>query len=314
MSNHMHAIQIATFTKKYGDITSVENVNLQIDKGEIFGILGPNGAGKTTTIECIVGLRKPTSGHIQIFEWDAQKDRTSIKKMIGVQPQEANLLPNVTVMETLTLFSSFYANSLAPKDMISQIGLEDKADTLVKKLSGGQKQRLLVAVALISDPKILFLDEPSSSLDPKARRHLWEAILAYRKKGRTVILTTHSMEEAETLCDRVAIMNQGKMIALGTPDELIDVYCPKKIILFDTEESCDISLLQSFAEIEQASQEVVLNKKRVTVVSTQTDVTVKRLCNGQLNLHNWSNLLIRRGNLEDVFLALTGKSLKGVEV
>ncbi|MGG1441065.1 ABC transporter ATP-binding protein [Brevibacillus laterosporus] len=314
MGNQIYAIQVSAFTKRYGDITSVKDVNLQICKGEIFGILGPNGAGKTTTIECIVGLRQPTSGRIQIFQWDAKKDSTNIKKIIGVQPQEANLLPNLTVLETLKLFSSFYENSLSPKEIISQIGLEGKADTLVQKLSGGQKQRLLVAVALIANPMILFLDEPSSSLDPKARRHLWESILAFREEGRTVILTTHSMEEAEVLCDRVVIMNQGKTIALGTPDELIEQHCPRKIIQFDTEEICDINLIRSFQEIEEATLEVVSGKKRVALVSIESDITLKRLCKGQLNLHNWSNLSIRRGNLEDVFLALTGQSLKGVEV
>lgn len=305
------AVHLKDVTKRYGSVTSVENLTLRIEEGEIFGILGPNGAGKTTTLESIVGMRIPTSGTIRIFEWDAQAHRSDIKKIIGVQPQEASLLPHLTVKETLKLFSSFYEHGLDYRDLIPLTGLEGRADTLIKNLSGGQKQRVLIAVALISNPKILFLDEPTSSLDPRARRKLWEAILAFRERKRTVVLTTHSMEEAEALCNRVAIMNQGKLIALGTPDELIHTYCSEKIIRFYTEDKCDAKWIESFPEISTAFLEHTSGRTKVALVSTNSDATVARLCSGQLNIRNWTHLMIQRGNLEDVFLKLTGKSLIG---
>ncbi|KPV58610.1 hypothetical protein QJ48_15815 [Paenibacillus sp. A3] len=311
MAQTIAAVNLKEVTKRYGSVTSVEGLTLRIEEGEIFGILGPNGAGKTTTLESIVGMRNPTSGTIRIFEWDAQSDRNAIKKIIGVQPQEASLLPHLTVKETLKLFSSFYGHGLDYRELIPLTGLEDKADTLVKNLSGGQKQRVLIAVALVSDPKILFLDEPTSSLDPRARRDLWEAILAFRKRKRTVVLTTHSMEEAEALCNRVAIMNQGRMIALGTPDELIHTYCTEKIVQFYTEDECDLKWIESFPEISSAAQDRASGRTRVALVSTNSDATVARLCSGQFNIGSWTHLLIKRGNLEDVFLELTGKSLTG---
>lgn len=311
LAKKIAAVHLQEVTKRYGSVTSVENLTLRIEEGEIFGILGPNGAGKTTTLESIVGMRNPTSGTIRIFEWDAQAHRSDIKKIIGVQPQEASLLPHLTVKETLKLFSSFYEHGLDYRDLIPLTGLEGKADTLVKNLSGGQKQRVLIAVALISDPKILFLDEPTSSLDPRARRDLWEAILAFRERKRTVVLTTHSMEEAEALCTRVAIMNQGNLLDLGTPDELINTYCSEKTIQFYTEDECDMKWMESFPEVSAASQDRASGRTRVALISTNSDATVARLCSGQLKIRNWTHLLIKRGNLEDVFLELTGKTLIG---
>ena len=202
-------------------VEAVRGLDLEVNQGECFGLLGPNGAGKTTTLEIIEGLQQATSGEISIFGLDWQKEESAIKSRIGISLQETRLTDKLTVKETVVLFRSFYSQGIEPDEAIAQVSLQEKANTRVGKLSGGQHQRLAVATALVGSPDLLFLDEPTTGLDPQSRRQLWDIITDYKSRGKTVMLTTHYMDEAEKLCDRVAIVDHGHVIALGTPHELI---------------------------------------------------------------------------------------------
>jgi ABC-2 type transport system ATP-binding protein len=215
------AIRTEQLVKKFDDVTAVDGVDLEVRAGECFGLLGPNGAGKTTTIEILEGIQRPTSGRVELLglPWDGHA--TELRSRIGIQLQETELYDKLTVSETVRLFRSFYPRRIAVDEALAYVDLHEKRDAWVQKLSGGQKQRLAIACALVSDPDLFFLDEPTTGLDPGARRALWEIVRKMRERGRTILLTTHYMEEAEKLCDRVAIMRKGKVIALGTPRELI---------------------------------------------------------------------------------------------
>ncbi|MCL4429793.1 MAG: ATP-binding cassette domain-containing protein [Chloroflexi bacterium] len=220
------AITIENLTKKYEDKTAVENLSLQVAKGELFGLLGPNGAGKTTTISILCGLIKPTSGAAQIYGYDVQKDAQKVKELIGVCIQETAIYPYLTGVENLALFGNLYGmNKKTIKErsnmLLERMGLKDDAKRITAKYSGGMKRRLSLALALIHDPQIAFLDEPTVAMDPQSRHAVWDFIKEQKTKGKTIILTTHYMEEAEELCDRVGIIDHGKLIALGTPKELV---------------------------------------------------------------------------------------------
>ncbi len=208
-------------TKKYGAKTVVKGISFDVKKSEIFGILGPNGAGKTTTLEMIETMRKIDKGSVTIDGIDVIKSPEDIKHIIGVQLQSSAFIENLTLLELLTMFSAFYGQQSKPEKLLEQVQLADKAKSMVNTLSGGQKQRFSIATALVNKPKVLFLDEPTTGLDPQARRNLWDLIKSIRKQGITVVLTTHYMEEAEVLCDRVAIMDGGKIIALDSPKRLV---------------------------------------------------------------------------------------------
>lgn len=215
-------ISVRNLTKSYGDFHAVKGISFDVFEGEIFGLLGPNGAGKTTTLEIIETLREKTSGKIKVSGLDTDKDKNSIKQIIGVQLQSAGYYPNLNLSELIRLFSGLYNQKVDPVQLLASVGLREKSKAKFKGLSGGQKQRFSIATTLINDPEIVFLDEPTTGLDPHARRNLWELILDVRKKGTTVVLTTHYMEEAEILCDRVAIIEKGEVIALDSPEKLID--------------------------------------------------------------------------------------------
>src|SRR5262245_42207009 len=218
------AIRCTDLVKRYPGrppVEAVRGLDLTVEVGECFGLLGPNGAGKTTTIEIIEGLAEPTSGAVEVLGMRWGEADAAIKQRIGISLQETKLSEKLTVEETVTLFRSFYHQGLTPAEAIGRVGLEEKLPARVGKLSGGQKQRLAVACAIIGDPELLFLDEPTTGLDPHSRRQLWDIIRDLRKQGRTILLTTHYMEEAERLCDRVAVVDHGKLIALGSPRELI---------------------------------------------------------------------------------------------
>lgn len=208
--------------KKYGDFTAVKGISFDVYEGEIFGLLGPNGAGKSTTLEIIETLRQKTSGEVWVNGLNLDKEPDEIKKMIGVQLQTSGYYPNLNLVELINMFNGLYNRDVNPVALLEMVNLKDKARSKVKELSGGQKQRFSVATTLINEPKIVFLDEPTTGLDPQARRNLWELVKNIRAKGTTVIITTHYMDEAEVLCDRVAIIDEGKIIALDTPDSLID--------------------------------------------------------------------------------------------
>jgi ABC-2 type transport system ATP-binding protein len=215
-------LQVKNLRKTYADgFEAVKGVSFAVAKGEVFGILGPNGAGKTTTLEMIEGLRPITGGSVQLDGLDVQRDPYAVKERIGIQLQSSSFFPNLNLVELLQLFNDLYQESSDPMELLREVGLEEKAKAKVKELSGGQKQRFSIATTMVNKPVAIFLDEPTTGLDPQARRNLWDLVTQIRKKGTTVIMTTHYMEEAEVLCDRVAIMDEGKIIAEGTPEKLI---------------------------------------------------------------------------------------------
>ncbi|MEP7171319.1 MAG: ABC transporter ATP-binding protein [Bacteroidota bacterium] len=222
MKDKTFVISVKDLVKKYETLTAVNGISFEVYEGEIFGLLGPNGAGKTTTLEIIETLREKTSGEVIVDGKNIESDQNDIKKIIGVQLQAAGYYPNLTLTELIALFSGLYNVDVDAMQMLKLVGLEDKAKAKYKELSGGQKQRFSIATTLINQPKIVFLDEPTTGLDPQARRNLWDLIKQIRDKGATVVITTHYMDEAENLCDRVAIIESGKIIALATPDNLID--------------------------------------------------------------------------------------------
>jgi len=215
-------IKVKDLVKNYGNFEAVKGISFDVHEGEIFGLLGPNGAGKSTTLEIIETLREKTSGEVWVNGFNLDKDPDEIKKIIGVQLQTSGYYPNLKLVELITLFNGLYNRDVDPMSLLETVNLKDKANAKVKELSGGQKQRFSVATTLINDPKIVFLDEPTTGLDPQARRNLWDLVRNIRDKGTTVIITTHYMDEAEVLCDRVAIIDAGKIIAMDSPDGLID--------------------------------------------------------------------------------------------
>lgn len=215
-------IKVENLVKRYGDFTAVNGISFEVAKGEIFGLLGPNGAGKTTTLEIIETLRPKSSGKVWVDGMDLDKQAQDIKKIIGVQLQSAGFYPNLNLKEIIELFAGLYNAKVDSMELLGRVQLQDKAKNKFKQLSGGQKQRFSIATTLINEPKIIFLDEPTTGLDPQARRNLWELIQSLNEKGTTVVITTHYMDEAEILCDRVAIVDTGKIIKFGTPDGLID--------------------------------------------------------------------------------------------
>ncbi len=215
-------IIVKDLVKKYGDFTAVKGISFEVKQGEIFGLLGPNGAGKTTTLEIIETLREKTSGEVWVDGKNLEKDAQDIKKIIGVQLQAAGYYPNLNLVQIIKLFAGLYNRDVDPMVLLDTVNLRDKAKNKFKELSGGQKQRFSIATTLINEPKVIFLDEPTTGLDPQARRNLWDLIKAVRERGTTVVITTHYMDEAEVLCDRVAIVDSGEVIALDTPDNLID--------------------------------------------------------------------------------------------
>ncbi len=215
-------IKVKDLVTNYGNFQAVKGISFDVKEGEIFGLLGPNGAGKSTTLEIIETLREKTSGEVWVNGFDLDRDPDEIKKIIGVQLQTSGYYPNLKLVELITLFNGLYNRNVDPMSLLEMVNLKDKANAKVKELSGGQRQRFSVATTLINDPKIVFLDEPTTGLDPQARRNLWDLVRSIRDKGATVIITTHYMDEAEVLCDRVAIIDAGKIIAMDTPDRLID--------------------------------------------------------------------------------------------
>ena len=302
-------IEVEHLVKHYGPIKAVNDISFQVKPGETFGMLGPNGAGKTTTVEIIEGLRSADSGRVSVLGLDIAKVPARIKQRIGIQLQAPSLLPLVTVQEILDLFAGFYEHSLPVDDVLELLALKDSRKVLVKNLSGGQQQRLSVAMALINDPDIAFLDEPTTGLDPQARRGLWSVIEDMRSRGKTIFLTTHYMEEAERLCDRVAIIDHGQIIAMGSPRELINNYFRESAIQFELEPAPPEMILQSFP----GATQVMVSNNEVIVYSENIPMTMSAIMKyaekvdltGQLK-----NLYVREATLEDVFLKLTGRKIR----
>ena len=302
-----HVIRVSDLKKHYGDVKAVDGVSFEVARGEVFGMLGPNGAGKTTTIEVLEGLRDPDSGIVEVLGMDVCKHPDSIKQRIGVQLQSVSLYPRLTVTELLDLFGSFFKHSLPTKQLIDAVDLGERAGARSMNLSGGQQQRLSIALALVNDPDHVFLDEPTTGLDPQARRSLWDLVKGLQDKGKSVLLTTHYMEEAAELCDRVAIMDHGHILEMGTVQELIGRRFKERAVFFDTSPKLPQDRLAKLGGVTRASQE----DGQTVLYSMDVPSTVGALLSmaDELSLEP-RNLGIRQATLEDVFLDLTGRALR----
>ncbi|MEI2610562.1 MAG: ABC transporter ATP-binding protein [Candidatus Promineifilaceae bacterium] len=291
--------------KRYGDHVAVHDISFTVQKGEIFGILGPNGAGKTTTVEMVMGLRQPDRGTIEVLGMNPQQHSARLRQQIGIQLQQAALPDNIKVWEALSLFASFYNKTVSWEKLIEQWGLSDKRNARFSKLSGGQKQRLFIALALLNDPEVVFLDELTTGLDPQARRHTWELVKTIQAQGKTVVLVTHFMDEAETLCDRIAVVDSGRIIALDTPQALIEQLNGQNRVRFTRINGFNAATLENLPGVERVEQSGL----EVVVYGNGTMI-------GQVTAHLAqanalpSDLKVEQANLEDVFLALTGKQIR----
>ncbi len=288
-------------------VRAVNGLDLEVPEGACFGLLGPNGAGKTTTIEILEGLMAPTSGDVQVLGRRWGEADTEIREKIGISLQDTRLSEKLTVLETLTLFRSFFEHGLEPATAMDQVALGEKAQAQVGKLSGGQKQRLAVACALVGDPQLLFLDEPTTGLDPQSRRQLWDILRTMRSQGRTVLLTTHYMDEAERLCDRVAVVDHGKVIALGTPTELIARLGGEHLIEFALEDPRPVATesLQGLEAVTAVRQE----DEAYILTAQAPHVAIPALLQ-YLGDRRLARLTTRHASLEDVFVSLTGRRLR----
>lgn len=300
------AIQVEGLRKAYGQVQAVEDVSFSVNAGEIFGLVGPNGAGKTTTIECLEGLRRPDGGTIRVLGLDPQREGYELRCRIGVQLQEAALPARLRVYEALDLFASFYPRRANVNQLLEQLGLMEKRNTPFEKLSGGQKQRLFIAMALINDPALVFLDELTTGLDPQARHATWELVRSMREQGRTVFLTTHYMEEAERLCDRVAIMDHGRIIALDTPENLIRSLGAENRVIFIAEgwNGEGLEQLPGVTRVERIGDRIAVYGRGEGLVTSVVSLLEQKGIRFQ-DLH------VERPTLEDVFLTLTGKQIRG---
>jgi ABC-2 type transport system ATP-binding protein len=302
-----YVIEVKNLKKYYKEIKAVDGISFEVYENEIFGMVGPNGAGKTTAIECIEGLRKPDSGEIKVLGLNPNKDREILYQKISVQLQETSYQDKIKVYEICELFSSFYKNPINYKELLERFELIDFKNSFVMKLSGGQKQKLSIILALIPNPKIIFLDEITTGLDPKARRDMWQMIKDLKIEGRTIFITTHYMEEAETLCDRVAIIDKGKIIALDTPKKLIEKSGLMDNITFEAENL-------NYDELEKilGVSKVVLEDNKVTIYGKGEDLLKNVIDYLYLKKVNFKNLKTKSPNLEDIYLFLTGKKYEEV--
>ena len=302
-------IEVQDLVKVYGPVRAVDGVTFDVKEGEVFGMLGPNGAGKTTTAEMIEGLRVPDSGRVTVLGMDVARVPADVKQRIGVQLQVPSLLPRLTVVELVGLFSSFYDRSLPVDGVIELLALTDSRRVLVQNLSGGQQQRLSVALALVNDPDIAFLDEPTTGLDPQARRGLWSVIEDMSSRGKTIFLTTHYMEEAERLCDRVAVIDHGKIIALGSPHDLIADSFEERAIQFEMADPPSEETLRRLPGVTN----VAIEGDEVVVYSSSIPACMAallQLAEDQGFFGRLADLHVRQATLEDVFLKLTGRKIR----
>ncbi|MEX0801390.1 MAG: ABC transporter ATP-binding protein [Dehalococcoidia bacterium] len=300
-------LRVDSLVKRYGSLTAVDGITFGVHPGETFGLLGPNGAGKTTTLEMIEGLRRPDSGRITLLGRDAVRERAAVQQRIGVQLQSQALWPELTVEETLKTFRALFNRGVPLPDLLDRFGLNEKRRSLVRDLSGGQKQRLSLATALVNDPEIVFLDEPTTGLDPQARHAFWDLVQDVRAGGKTVIITTHYMEEANALCERVAIMDRGQIIAVDAPRRLV------QDLPFDNTVECTFQreVARDRLQALPAVRDVRGDNGAVTLFTSDVSATVAGLMRlSDEEGHRLDTLQVRTATLEDVFMSLTGRRLK----
>jgi ABC-2 type transport system ATP-binding protein len=310
MSANGLALSVRELRKHYGDVRAVDGLDLSIGTGECFGLLGPNGAGKTTTIEICEGILAPDSGDVEILGLRWRSHERELRERLGIQLQETQLTEKLTVEETVRLFRSFYPRGRSIDDVIAMVQLDEKRDARVGKLSGGQKQRLALACAIVGDPDLLFLDEPTTGLDPQSRRQLWDLITEFKARGRTILLTTHYMDEAEILCDRVAVVDHGKVIALGTPRDLIGSLGAEHVVEF--------TLVEGSPALDDSEISALPGVRAVRRVGGGYEVQVEALHRAVPALLTMlaqrgaelANLTTHSASLEDVFVSLTGRQLR----
>jgi len=300
-------VRVRGLVKRYGDLVAVDGIDFDVARGEVFALLGPNGAGKTTTVEILEGLRAPDAGTATVLGLDVATGADLIKPRIGVSLQTAALYPKLTVTELIDLFASFYPKARPTSELIDLLELGERRDARTQELSGGQRQRLSVALALVNDPELIFLDEPTTGLDPAARRALWDIVLAMKASGRTVVLTTHYLEEAEILCDRVAIMDHGHILEMGTVDELVGRHFQDRAVRFDSTEDfsdAELSALPAVSSVKRDAADLLVYTRDVgATIGALLGLADAKGVEAQ-------NLTVRRATLEDVFLDLTGRALR----
>ena len=299
-------IAVSNLGKRYGRTVAVDDVSLEVFEGEIFGLIGPNGAGKTTTMECVEGNRVPDKGTISVLGLDPRRDANALRQRIGVQHQEAQLQKRIKVWEAVDLWRSLYPSVVDADTLLARLGLEAKRDAWFMTLSGGQKQRLFIALALIHEPEVVFLDELTTGLDPQARRAIWALVTGIRDRGTTVFLTTHLMEEAERLCDRVAIIEHGRIIELGTPDELVQKHCPERTVVFTSDDANVAERLQGLGTVERAEGSGATYTVRGAGDDFVTDV-INIIAHEGIRVRGFRTEI---PTLEDVFLKLTGHGIR----
>jgi ABC-2 type transport system ATP-binding protein len=300
----MAIIEVDDLVKRYGDFTAVNGVSFSVEQGEIFGILGPNGAGKTTTVECIEGLRSPDGGTIRVCGIDPRDDTTELRQLLGAQLQESELPDKLRVSEAMELYSSFYRDPVDWRELLATLNLTDKLNTQFRRLSGGQKQRLSIALALVGNPKVAVLDELTTGLDPQARRDAWDLIEGIRDRGVTIVLVTHFMEEAERLCDRLAVVDSGKIVAVDTPAGLVSKVDDRQRIRFRPSAPIDHALLTDLPEVthvERAGSQLVVTGTGNLLLAVTTVLARNQVVAGDLRVEQTS--------LDDAFVALTGRSI-----
>jgi len=299
-------VRVAGIRKVYGSTVAVHDVSFDVQAGEIFGLIGPNGAGKTTTMECVEGLRRVDRGAISVLGFDPTRDVYALQERIGVQLQAAQLQKRIKVWEAVSFWASLYRQSVDGDRLIEQLGLSDKRDAWFMTLSGGQKQRLFIALALINDPELVFLDELTTGLDPQARRAIWELVRGIRQRGKTVFLTTHLMEEAERLCDRVAIIDHGRIIDIGAPAALVQRHCPERTVVVTTDDAAAADRFRALPQVESVS----VQGRELTVRGRGGDLVTQVIdCVAEHRIRV-IDLRTERQTLEDVFLKLTGHAIR----
>jgi ABC-2 type transport system ATP-binding protein len=305
-----HVIRCSGLVKRYDDVLAVDGISLEVRRGECFGLLGPNGAGKTTTVEIFEGLLDRDAGEVEVLGQTWERAGRKIRERIGITLQETQFIDKLTVLETLVLFRSFYRNGPEPEAVLKWVELEEKANARFAKLSGGQKQRLSVACSLVGDPELLFLDEPTTGLDPVSRRQIWEGIRAFKERGGSVLITTHYMDEAHRLCDRVAIIDHGKVIALDTPARLVATLGAEHVVEFRTERAPDVARLESLPAVRSVRVDDGTVSLTVAEVHRAVPALLGELQHQGLDL---TNLVTHHATLEDVFVAMTGRRLEADE-